>query len=122
MRRRLLIAAAAMVAATPVMAQSLIGTALANGQIGERDDGYLGIIGAPSDAVKRAVNGINITRRSLYSDLAAKKGVTPEEVGLTAACTTLSRVAVGQFYFTQSKGWQRRNAGQTVALPPYCGA
>lgn len=122
MRGRLLLCVAALLVATPVMAQSLIGTALANGQVGERDDGYLGMIGSPSDAVKRAVNGINITRRSLYSSLAAKKGVTPEEVGLTAACTTLSRVAVGQLYFTQSKGWQRRIAGQPVALPAYCAA
>lgn len=121
MRMRPLILGAALLGAAPLSAQNLIGTALANGEVGERYDGYLGLVGAPSDAVKRQVNSINITRRSLYSGLAAKKGVSPEEVGLTAACTTLSRVAVGQLYFTEAKGWQRRSAGQAVTLPAYCG-
>lgn len=120
MRMRALWMAAVCLFAAPLAAQGLVGSALANGQVGERFDGYLGIVGAPSEALKRQVNSINITRRSLYAGLAVRKGVTPEEVGLTAACTTLARVAVGQAYFTQEKGWQRRAAGQAAPVPAYC--
>lgn len=89
--------------------------------VGERYDGYLGYIGTPSEAVRRQVSAINIKRRSLYSGLAAKKGVSPEEIGMTAGCTTLSRVAIGGLYFTQDGGWQRRQQGQAAPAPAYCG-
>jgi len=89
--------------------------------VGERYDGYLGYIGTPSEAVRRQVSAINIKRRSLYSDLAAKKGVSPEEIGMTAGCTTLSRVAVGGLYFMPEGGWQRRQQGQAAPAPAYCG-
>lgn len=111
---------AALLVSAPLAAQGVVGAALANGEVGERFDGYLGIVGSPSEALKRQVNSINITRRSLYAGLAARKGASPEEVGLTAACTTLARVAVGQVYFTQEKGWQRRVAGQAAPVPAYC--
>nr|WP_294848074.1 YdbL family protein [uncultured Sphingomonas sp.] len=122
MKLPLIFPAAALVFATPLMAQSLIDAALADGSVGERFDGYLGIVGSPSDALRRQVNGINITRRSLYTGLAAKKGVTPEEVALTAACTTLARVAAGQVYFSREHGWQRRTPGQPAPVPTYCGS
>lgn len=89
--------------------------------VGERYDGYLGYIGTPGEAVRRQVSAINIKRRSLYSELAVRKGVSPEEIGLTAACTTLSRVAEGGLYFTPAGGWQRRQAGQAAPVPAYCG-
>lgn len=115
-----LAAAAASVAASG-QAPDPVGAARAAGTVGERFDGYLGIIGSPGDSVRRQVSAINIKRRSIYSTFAARKGVSPEEVGLTAACTTLSRVSVGELYFTQQGGWQRREAGQPAPVPAYCG-
>ena len=90
------------------------------GQVGERYDGYLGLVTAtPSAELRRQVGAVNIRRRSLYSDLAARRGVTREEVGITAACSLLRRVAVGEYYLSGQGGWRRLAAGQS-AVPSYC--
>ena len=84
-----LVALVGMVApvAAPAQDPAAIAQARRAGLIGERYDGYLGIVTArPSDQLRRQVAAINIRRRSLYSGLASRKGVTPEEVGITAAC------------------------------------
>ncbi|HEU0311662.1 MAG TPA: YdbL family protein [Sphingomicrobium sp.] len=91
------------------------------GLIGERFDGYLGFVTAnPAAQLRRDVSAINIRRRALYSDLAARRGVSPEEVGITAACSLLRRVAVGEYYLPGQGGWRRAVAGQSP-VPGYCG-
>lgn len=123
MRRVVALAALALIAAGPAAAQSspALSAALAAGAVGERFDGYLGIA-APSGAYLRStVGAINIKRRSLYSSLAARKGVSPQEVGITASCQLLARVAVGQAYMLDDGVWRRRAAGQAVPRPGYCG-
>lgn len=109
--------------AAPALAQEApaIAQARAAGSVGERYDGYLGIVGSVPESVRRQVGAVNIKRRSLYAGLAARKGVTAEEVGLTAACSLQRRVAVGEVYFAAQGGWRRRAAGQGIALPAYCG-
>ena len=90
------------------------------GLIGERYDGYLGVVNPNTPAeVRRQVAALNIRRRSLYSNLAARKGVSPEEVGITAACTLLRRIAVGEYYLLSRGGWRRVTAGRSP-LPDYC--
>ena len=90
------------------------------GQVGERYDGYLGLVTATASAeLRRQVGAVNIRRRALYSDLAARRGVTREEVGITAACSLLRRVAVGEYYLSGQGGWRRLAAGQS-AVPSYC--
>ncbi len=90
------------------------------GLIGERYDGYVGIVnpGASAD-LRRQVAALNIRRRSLYSSLAARKGVSPQEVGITAACSLLRRASVGEYYMLGQGGWRRVVAGQSP-LPGYC--
>jgi uncharacterized protein YdbL (DUF1318 family) len=94
--------------------------ARAAGIIGERYDGYLGVASAVSGAVRSQVATINIQRRSLYSNLAARKGVSPQDVGITAGCQLLARVAVGQAYMWADGAWRRRAAGQAAPVPDYC--
>ena len=90
------------------------------GQVGERYDGYLGMVTAAGSAeLRRQVGAVNIRRRALYTDLAARRGVTREEVGITAACSLLKRVTAGEFYLSAQGGWRRLAAGQT-AVPGYC--
>lgn len=90
------------------------------GLIGERFDGYLGLASPNVSAeLRRQVSSVNIRRRALYSNLAARKGVTPEEVGITAACTLLSRLSVGEYYLLGQGGWRRLGPGQS-AVPNYC--
>ena len=121
MRFKLVMATIALAVASGASAQSpLVDQALAQGTAGERYDGYMGVVGAGSPALRSAVGAINIKRRALYSDLAASKGATPQEVGLTAGCQLLARVAVGQAYLLSDGTWRRRAAGQGSVAPAYC--
>ena len=122
MKKLLLIAAALLAVAAPAMAQdpATIIAAKRAGQIGERYDGYLGYVITPSAALRRQVDAVNIRRRSLYSNLAARKGVSPEEVGITAACSLLRRISVGEYYLGGQGGWLRYVPGRSP-VPPYCG-
>lgn len=95
--------------------------ALQAGQVGERYDGYMGFVTAPSDALRREVVGINIRRRALYTNLAARRGVTLETAALATGCELLTRVGVGQAYMLQDRVWRRRAPGQQLAQPSYCG-
>ena len=49
--------------------------ARANGQVGEKMDGYLGIVGASNADLQRMVNDINIRRRAVYAEKAQAAGV-----------------------------------------------
>src|SRR5439155_16509196 len=80
-----LLAAVLLTLAPAAMAQApAVDAARAAGAIGERYDGYVGVAAAVSPAVRTQVATINIRRRALYSRLAASKGVSPQDVGITA--------------------------------------
>ena len=107
-------------ASAPAQDSAAIVAARRSGLIGERFDGYLGLASTSvSPDLRRQVGAVNIRRRALYSNLAARKGVTPEEVGITAACSLLRRVNAGEYYFLSQGGWRRLAAGQS-AVPDYC--
>jgi uncharacterized protein len=113
MNIRILLAAALAAAAPAALAQTpAVDAARAAGQVGERYDGYMGVSGAVSTAVRNQVASINIRRRALYSSLATSRGATLEEVGITAGCQLLARVGVGQLYMLADGQWRRRAAGQ----------
>ena len=118
---RMLLLLAALVVGAPAAAQTpAVDAARASGIVGERYDGYLGIAAPSSSALRSQVATINIRRRSLYSSLAARKGVSPQEVGITAGCQLLARVGVGQAYLLAENGWRRRAPGQRPPVPDYC--
>lgn len=105
----------------PAAAQSpTVDLARAQGLIGERYDGYLGVAAPVSQAARAEVARINIQRRALYSRLAASKGASPQDVGITAGCQLLARVPVGGAYLWPNGGWQKRPAGSPAPVPPYC--
>ena len=107
--------------AAPAVAQTpAVNAARAVGAIGERYDGYIGVAAPVSATVRSQVATINIHRRSLYSNLAARKGASPQDVGITAGCELLSRVAVGETYLLSDGVWRRRAPGQGAPVPAYC--
>ncbi|GLR47015.1 YdbL family protein [Sphingomonas astaxanthinifaciens] len=112
---------AALALATAASAQTAYFDARAAGQVGERYDGYLGYsTAAPGPQARAQTESINIRRRALYSDLAQRRGVSPQEVGVTAGCTLLGRVQVGESYMLSDGQWRRRTAGQAAPVPAYC--
>ena len=110
------------VIAAPVAAQSssVIVAARSAGQIGERYDGYLGYALSPEPRLRAQVESVNIRRRAFYSDLAAKRGASRVEVGITAGCELLGSVAVGEAYLLGDNVWRRRAPGQALPIPDYC--
>ena len=109
-------------AATLAVAQSasLISVALAGGEVGEQADGYLGVRGAVSGALKAEVDALNIKRRAAYTALAEQRGVTIKDVAVATGCETLTkRVATGRAYLLPDGVWRVKGAG-AIALPNYC--
>lgn len=116
----LVLLSVAIPASVPAQDPATITAARRAGLIGERFDGYIGLVNPNVSAeLRRQVGAINIRRRALYSDLAARKGVSPEEVGITAACTLLRRISVGEYYLLGEGGW-RRVAPGVSPVPSYC--
>lgn len=108
--------------AAPAPPPSSLSIALADGVIGEQADGYVGLKDSVSAALRADVDALNIKRRALYTQLAQKRGVTIQEAAATFGCETLAqRVAVGRAYKLPDGVWRVRKAGETIALPPYCG-
>ena len=118
---RVLLLLAALLASGAAVAQTpAVNAARASGIVGERYDGYLGIAAPVSSVVRSQVATINIRRRTLYSRLAASKGVSPRDVGITAGCQLLARVAVGEAFLAPDGRWRRRGPGQAAPVPDYC--
>ena len=118
--RRFVLFAALLTGGAAVAQTPAVNAARQSGAVGERYDGYLGLAGTPSSALRSQVDAVNIRRRSLYSNLATSRGVSPQEVGITAGCQLLQRVQVGEAYMLSDGAWRRRSAGQAPSLPDYC--
>ena len=101
-------ALALVVAALPVLASDLDG-AKAAGQVGERVDGYLGLVdaNAPAD-VKALVERVNEFRRQKYTEIAAKQGAPVEAVAAQAGAKLTQRAAPGQYVMDASGRWKRK--------------
>ena len=107
--------------ASPAAAQTpAVDAARAAGSVGERYDGYLGVASPVPAGVRSQVASINIRRRALYSRLAASKGASPQDVGITAGCQLLARVGIGEVYMWADGAWHRRGIGQAAPVPSYC--
>ena len=98
----------------------LVSEALADGTVGEQADGYLGIRGSVSEALRAEVDAINIKRRAAYTQRAAQKGSTVKEVAAAVGCETLAtRVASGRTYLLPDGVWRVKSTAP-IALPSYC--
>ena len=122
MKLRWPLVAALGIIAAPVAAQSapVIVAARGAGQVGERYDGFLGYARAPDARLRAQVESVNIRRRALYADLAARRGASRVEVGITAGCELLATVSVGEAYLLGDNIWRRRAPGDVIPTPNYC--
>lgn len=101
----------AAVASTSVAAPAVIESAKADCVVGERIDGYLGIIdeGAASDTLRREVRSINQQRRDAYQSLAERNGVP-----LTAAAKATAERLINS---APSGHCVQNEAGRWVKVP-----
>lgn len=104
---------------TAVMAQRdpAYEAARASGQVGEKMDGYLGIVGTPNEALQRMVNDINIKRRAVYAERAKAANATLEEYALTAGCIAIAKTVPGEKYQAPDGTWQTRTSAPPLRDP-----
>ena len=105
--------------AAPAFAQRdpAYAAARAAGQVGEKMDGYLGVVGSETPELKRIVNDINIKRRAVYSERAQANNATLEEYALTAGCQEILATKPGEKYQAPDGSWQTRGAGAPMRDP-----
>lgn len=84
--------------------------ARAAGQVGEKMDGYLGIVGAANPSLQRLVTDINIKRRAVYADRAQATNSTIEEYAFTAGCQAIAKTVPGEKYQAPDGAWKTRTS------------
>ena len=85
------------------------------GLIGEKPDGYLGYVSAPSAAIDALVKDLNIKRKDAYTKAASANGATVEEMAFRNGCRLIGeRVAIGEKYQTPSGSWVTKSEAAPV--------
>src|SRR4051812_1154438 len=80
--------------------------ARADGQVGEKMDGYLGVVGGGSPALRAMVDDLNIKRRAVYSQKAQAQHATVEEYAFTSGCLLIGQTSPGEKYQAPDGSWQ----------------
>lgn len=83
--------------------------AKAEGLVGERIDGFLGIV--PADvpgAVQALVEDVNAKRRKKYEQVSKERGVPAEAVAAIAGEKLVKRAASGEYVAGPDGRWQRK--------------
>ena len=116
------VSAAAIPAAAPSQAYGELAAARRAGQVGERYDGYLGMATAAlADGAEAGQSPSTFAGARSTSTWRSARGVTPQVAGFATGCELLVRVPVGEAYMLQDGVWRRRQVGQVIAQPSYCG-
>lgn len=80
------------------------------GQVGEKTDGYLGLVGAGNQALKDMVDDLNIKRKAVYAEKAKVQHATLEEYAFTSGCLLISQTQPGEKYQGPDGSWKTRTA------------
>ena len=90
----------------PAAYADALGDAKASGYVGERPDGYLGVVSANARAdAKALVNSINAKRKQHYAKIAAREGLDTVAVAARAGAKLRDRAPPGHFVMTAGGGW-----------------
>ena len=89
-------------------AKAVVDGAIAKGRIGETISGYLAAVGSVTDAERRAMNEINIGRKSAYTQLAEKQGVSTEVVARVIGEKQLAKAAPGTKVMGADGRWRSK--------------
>ena len=81
----------------------------AAGQVGEKPDGYIGLVdeGAPAE-VRGLVKDVNARRRVKYEEIAEETGAAVAAVAARAGTKLIARTAKGNFVMDKSGKWVRK--------------
>lgn len=100
----------ALTMATPASAgDPQVDAAQRQGVIGERIDGYLGVVsGNVEPALLRKVNEINNKRRALYDDTARRTGTTTAQVARLTGEKQIAKAARGEYVMGENGSWTQK--------------
>ena len=94
--------------AAPARADAL-DDAKAAGQVGERIDGFLGIVDANAPASVRAlVDRINAQRQAKYQEIAKKQGAPVAAVAQITGKKLIERTPQGQYVLGANGQWRKK--------------
>ncbi len=96
-----------MLASSSVFASPL-SDAKAAGLIGEKTNGYLGLVTQANDEIKALVKEVNQKRRAKYIQLAKKKQVPLSQIETIAGKKAIEKTLVGNYIQTASGQWQKK--------------
>jgi uncharacterized protein YdbL (DUF1318 family) len=88
------------------------------GQVGEKMDGYLGVVGAQAASVEKIASDINIRRRENYAQKAQEQHVTLQEYAFTQGCVLIGRLEDGLKYQAPDGSWKTKSG--PAARDPRC--
>jgi len=92
--------------------------ARAAGQVGEQNDGYLGVVGSQGADIAAMVRDLNNQRRAVYTGAAAGKS-TIQEYAFTTGCKLIRDTKAGEKYQGLDGSWKTRGSG-APELDPRC--
>ena len=79
------------------------------GLVGEKADGYVGIVVAETNSLVQAlVNGVNAKRRAAYEEIAKKNGTSVDAVALLAGEKLVERAAKGEWVTDANGVWRKK--------------
>ena len=102
--------AIAPVAATAQGRDPAYAAARASGQVGEKIDGYLGVVGTPGAGLRAMVDDLNIKRKAAYAAKAQANNATVEEYALSSGCQLILNTQPGEKYQAPDGSWQTRGS------------
>lgn len=86
-----------------------LGTAKADGWIGEKPDGYIGLVrnDAPAD-VRALVDDVNAKRKAQYQRIATQQGAPLSEVEKVGGQTAIEKTQRGHYVMDSSGRWRQK--------------
>jgi len=109
--RRLAVAAGAITLAFAGVAVAAdYNSAKAAGQIGEKMDGYVAVVGSGTPELRKIVDDINIKRKAVYAQKAQAQHATVEEYAFTSGCLLIAKTSPGEKYQAPDGSWQTRTS------------
>ncbi len=96
-------------AAAPNASAEDLDAAKAAGWVGERPDGYLGVVGdsAPPEA-KKLVTDVNARRKLKYAEIAKENGTSIDAVAALMGEKLIERTPPGQYVMGVDVRWQKK--------------
>lgn len=108
---RILSGSAAFLAACALMSSVALADPLSDakaaGLVGEKPDGYLGVVSANA-AAQQLVADINARRKAEYKNIAARNGQSLSVVEALVAAKLAAKAQPGEYVMTQSGQWVKK--------------